>query len=117
MAPWKVNSFTFPFVFCTWMFLLAARAMHGLPTTHMSDPSLPAAFSSLESIRLGDLAVYWLKGIGQVFLINSWVTGICFLAGLFLCSRWGGTLGRDRLGAGAADGHRAESHRARTSSE
>ena len=23
MAPWKVNSFTFPFVFCTWMFLLA----------------------------------------------------------------------------------------------
>ena len=88
MAPWKVNSFTFPFVFCTWMFLLAARAMHGLPTTHMADPALPAAFSSLESIRLGDLAVYWLKGIGQVFLINSWVTGICFLAGLFLCSRW-----------------------------
>ena len=88
MAPWKVNSFTFPFVFCTWMFLLAARAMHGLPTTHMADPALPAAFSSLESIRFGDLAVYWLKGIGQVFLINSWVTGICFLAGLFLCSRW-----------------------------
>ena len=76
MAPWKVNSFTFPFVFCTWMFLLAARAMHGLPTTHMADPALPAAFSSLESIRFGDLAVYWLKGIGQVFLINSWVTGI-----------------------------------------
>ena len=88
MAPWKVNSFTFPFVFCTWMFLLAARAMHGLPTTHMADPALPAAFSSLGSIRFGDLAVYWLKGIGQVFLINSWVTGICFLAGLFLCSRW-----------------------------
>ena len=88
MAPWKVNSFTFPFVFCTWMFLLAARAMHGLPTTHMADPALPAAFSSLESIRFGDLAVYWLKGIGQVFLINSWVTGICFLAGVFLFSRW-----------------------------
>ena len=28
MAPWKVNSLTFPFVFCTWIFLLAARAMH-----------------------------------------------------------------------------------------
>lgn len=88
MAPWKVNSFTFPFVFCTWMFLLAARAMHGLPTTHMADPALPAAFPALENIRFGDLAVYWLKGIGQVFLIDSWVTGICFLAGLFLCSRW-----------------------------
>ena len=88
MAPWKVNSFTFPFVFCTWMFLLAARAMHGLPTTHMADPALPAAFSSFESIRLVDLLVYWLKGIAQVFLINSWVTGIFFLVGLFLCSRW-----------------------------
>ena len=88
MAPWKVNSFTFPFVFCTWMFLLAARAMHGLPTAHMSDPTLPASFTSLESLHSADLAVYWLKGIGQVFLIDSWVTGIFFLAGLALCNRW-----------------------------
>lgn len=88
MAPWKVNSFTFPFVFCTWMFLLAARAMHGMPTTHMGDPALPAAFSSFENIGFGHLIVYWLKGVGQVFLINSWVTGLLFLIGLFLCSRW-----------------------------
>lgn len=88
MAPWKVNSFTFPFVFCTWMFLLAARAMQGMPPAHMADPALPAAFSSVESIRFGSLIVYWLKGIGQVFLINSWVTGLFFLVGLALCSRW-----------------------------
>lgn len=88
MAPWKVNSFTFPFVFCTWMFLLAARAMHGMPATHMADPGLPAAFSSVEQIGFGHLIVYWLKGIAQVFLINSWVTGLFFLAGLALCSRW-----------------------------
>ena len=54
----------------------------------LSAQLLPAAFPALENIRFGDLAVYWLKGIGQVFLIDSWVTGICFLAGLFLCSRW-----------------------------
>lgn len=88
MAPWKVNSFTFPFVFCTWMFLLAARAMQGMPPAHMADPALPMAFSSVESIRFGSLIVYWLKGIGQVFLINSWVTGLFFLIGLALCSRW-----------------------------
>lgn len=88
MAPWKVNSFTFPFVFCTWMFLLAARAMHGLPTVHMAEPALPAAFSSFESLRFGHLIVYWLKGIAQVFLIDSWVTGLLFLVGLFLCNRW-----------------------------
>lgn len=87
MAPWKVNSLTFPFVFCTWMFLLAARALHGLPTTHMSDPALPAAFSAAGNIGLGHLIVYWLKGIAQVFLIDNWVTGILFLAGLWLSNR------------------------------
>lgn len=88
MKPWKVNSFTFPFVFCTWLFLLAARAMHGIPPTHMSDPSLPEAFVSGESIRFLALILYWLKGIAQVFLIDSWVTGLLFLAGLFIGSRW-----------------------------
>jgi len=88
MAPWKVNSFTFPFVFCTWIFLLAARGMHALPAEHMADPALPAAFSSFESLRFGHLAVYWLKGIAQVFLLDSWVTGALFLAGLYLSNRW-----------------------------
>lgn len=88
MAPWKVNSFTFPFVFTTWMFLLAARAMHGMPPTHMAEPALPEAFTAVESLRFGHLIVYWLKGVGQVFLIDSWVTGLLFLIGLFICSRW-----------------------------
>lgn len=88
MAPWKVNSFTFPFVFTTWMFLLAARAMNGMPPTHMAVPALPEVFSSVENIRFGSLIVYWLKGVAQVFLIDSWVTGLLFLIGLALCSRW-----------------------------
>lgn len=88
MKPWKVNSFTFPFVFCTWLFLLAARAMHGIPPTHMSDPALPEAFASGESVRFLALIIYWLKGIAQVFLIDSWVTGLLFLIGLFFGSRW-----------------------------
>lgn len=87
MAPWKVNSLTFPFVFCTWLFLLAARAMHGMPPEHLSDPTLPTLFSSTESLRFGHLIVYWLKGIGQVFLVDSWVTGLFFLIGLALCNR------------------------------
>ena len=86
MAPWKVNSLTFPFVFCTWLFLLAARAMHGMPPTHLSDPTLPTLFASGENLRLGHLIVYWLKGLGQVFLVDSWVTGLLFLIGLLLSS-------------------------------
>lgn len=83
MAPWKVNSLTFPFVFCTWIFLLAARAMHGMPPEHLSDPALPAFFSSAENLRFGHLLAYWLKGMAQVFLIDSWVTGLFFLIGLW----------------------------------
>ena len=88
MAPWKTNSFTFPFVFCTWIFLLASRAMHGMPPAHMSAPAFPGAFSPAECLSFGTLVVGWLKGISQVFLIDSWVTGLLFLVGLSLSDRW-----------------------------
>ena len=81
MAPWKVNSLTFPFVFCTWLFLLAARAMHGMPPTHLSEPTLPALFATDESLRFGHLAVYWLKGVGQVFLVARGSRGFSSLSG------------------------------------
>lgn len=88
MAPWKVNSFTFPFVFTTWMFLLAARVMKGMPPIFLSTPELPGNFSTVIDLGLGDVIIYWLKGISQVFLINSWVTGALFLIGLFLSNKW-----------------------------
>lgn len=87
LAPYKVSSFTFPFVFCTWMFLLAARLMKGMPPAFESTPALPLAETvGTLDMSFGSLVIYWLKGIAQVFLINSWVTGIFFLAGLALCS-------------------------------
>ena len=88
MAPWKTNSFTFPFVFMTWLFFLAARMMQAMAPEHMATPELTTQFSTAIDLSLGSLVVYWLKGIAQVFLINSWVTGIFFLAALFVSSRW-----------------------------
>lgn len=88
MAPWKVNSFTFPFVLCTWIFLLAARVMKGLPPDYMSTPELPGNFSAAIGLGFGNLVVCWLKGIAQIFLINSWVTGALFLIGLAIHNRW-----------------------------
>ena len=88
MAPWKVNSFTFPFVLCTWIFLLAARAMQGLPIEDMTTPSLPTSFKSLETIPPPQLLEYWLKGIAQVFLLNSWGAGLLILVGLLISDRW-----------------------------
>lgn len=88
LAPYKVSSFTFPFVLTTWFILLAARIMHGLPDSGLGTPEIPGAFSATINANFLDLVIYWLKGIAQVFLINSWVTGILFLIGLFISSRW-----------------------------
>ena len=88
MSRWKINSLTFPFVFCTWIVLAASRAMHVIPPAHLADPSLPSIFASGESLRFLDLVIYWLRGIAQVFLVDSWITGLFFLAGLAVSSRW-----------------------------
>lgn len=88
MAPWKVNSFTFPFVFTSWIFLFAARMLQGMPPEYMPAPELTSHFSTTLDLSFGSLVIYWLKGIAQVFLINSWVTGIFFLVALFISNRW-----------------------------
>ena len=87
MQPWHINSLTFPFVLCTWFFLLSARALHALPPVGMAAPALPEAVTEFHSATLAELLTYWLKGISQVFLIDSWVTGLLFLAGLAV-SNW-----------------------------
>lgn len=88
MAPWKVNSLTFPFVFMSWLFLFAARMLHAMSPEYMSAPELTMHLSTYVDTSFGSLVVYWLKGISQVFLINSWVTGLFFLLALFVSSRW-----------------------------
>ncbi len=90
LAPWGINSLTFPFVMLTWFMLFSTRIFGAFNTEGMSHPAIPAAASEAFSLNYGfsDLLVYWLKGISQVFLINSWVTGIFFLIGLYLCNRW-----------------------------
>lgn len=88
LVPYKVSSFTFPFVLITWFVLLAARIMHGLPDSGLSAPELPGNFSSTFDTGFSHLVIYWLTGISQVFLINSWVTGILFLIGLAISNKW-----------------------------
>lgn len=88
MAPWKVNSFTFPFVFTTWIFLLSSGILGGLEGTGLSKPEMVQHFTYDLPAGFGDLVVYWLKGISQVFLVDSWVTGVFFIVALAVCSRW-----------------------------
>ena len=88
LAPYKINSLTFPFVFSTWIFLLAARAMKELDVEHLATPLLPGYFDFDVNMSFGSLVIYWLKGIGQVFLVNSWITGIFFIVALFVSNRY-----------------------------
>ncbi len=89
MAPWGVNSLTFPFVFMTWIFLLSSRYFHAMDPEGLSQAALALApADTVVDTSFGSLVVYWLKGISQVFLVDSWVTGIFFLVALAVCSRW-----------------------------
>lgn len=62
--------------------------LQGMPPQYMSAPELTSSISTTLDLSFGSLVIYWLKGIAQVFLINSWVTGIFFLVALFVSSRW-----------------------------
>ena len=84
MRPWGVNSLTFPFVLLTWVFLLASHTLNGIAP----EPTVAAPMAETLDTSLQSLAIYWLKGISQVFLINSWVTGLFFLVALAVSSRW-----------------------------
>lgn len=88
MAKWKVNSMTMPFVLTTWMLLLAARGLNGLPIEGLSSPMFPHAATAHIDTEFLHLLLYWLRGIGQVFLIDSWITGLFFLAGLIAANGW-----------------------------
>lgn len=87
MSKWNVSSLTFPFVLSTYFFLLASRLFANMPAENMGSPEWPTVGTTVLDTNFLDLVVYWLKNISQVFLINSWVTGLFFLAGLAV-SNW-----------------------------
>lgn len=87
-SQYKINSLTFPFVFMTWLFLLASRIMHGIAPDALSTPVLTETFGSHIDTSIGSLAVYWLKGVSQVFLVNDWITGLTFLVALAINNKW-----------------------------
>ena len=88
-APFNTTSYTFPFIVVSWFILLSGRLMGQLPPVGEAVAEFPTNVTSPDlTYTFADLVIYWLKGISQVFLVNSWVTGIFFLVGLALCSRW-----------------------------
>jgi urea transporter len=89
-APLHTTSYTFPFIVVTWVILLAARNMACLAPVGESTPAFPVDAEAVPvcCYTLQELTVYWLRGISQVFLVNSWVTGAFFIIALAVCNRW-----------------------------
>jgi urea transporter len=88
MAHWKINSLTFPFVFMTWLFLLASNYLDGLHAYGLDVPTLSENYKYELNTSPLALICYWLKGISQVFLINDCITGFMFLIALAVSNKW-----------------------------
>lgn len=88
-APFNTTSYTFPFIAVSWFILLSARMMGQLPPVGESIASLPTDITGPGmDFTFVDLIKYWLRGISQVFLVDSWITGIIFIVALAISSRW-----------------------------
>lgn len=91
LSAWQLPSLTMPFILCTWVLLAAARALGlegaGAPHDAVAAPGAAA------------LAAACLKGLSQIFLVDSWTAGLLIAAGLWLSGRRAALLA---LGASAA---------------
>ena len=75
-----VSSFTFPFVIASWL-MLAVGLRTGICT-----PYLPEVVPEPNPAVVVSVLVGLLKGVSEVFLIDSWLTGLIFLAALYVAS-------------------------------
>ncbi len=84
MRTWKVSAMTGPFVFTTWLILLASYNFAHFKIMGLPHPSLPVQPSETMAALPGFevMAGAVLKGVSQVFLIGNEITGVLFLIGL-----------------------------------
>ncbi len=76
MAKHRINSLTFPFVLATWLMVAAAHRLGalGVAEAHHIDVC--------HTVSVWSVVEAWLKGVSQIFFVDSAVAGAIFLAGL-----------------------------------
>ncbi|KUJ49616.1 MULTISPECIES: urea transporter [Micromonospora] len=85
---WGLTAFTFPFVLTTWVLLLAAYQFERFTVLTQLTPKFPGEGTLTGGHFNWDLVPIFLRGISQVFLINSWVSGLLIIIALLINSRW-----------------------------
>lgn len=90
LKPWKLVALTAPFVFITWFFLLATYNFSLLPSAGLPVPAMPHALSldSRGELTAVGFGLTSLRGIAQVFLLPSELSGVLILVGIAISSRW-----------------------------
>jgi urea transporter len=84
-----LTAFTMPFVLTTWVLLLGAYQFDRFDVLTNLKPAFPGTGPVLAGGKFNwDLIPTFLRGISQVFLINSWVSGLIILIALLINSRW-----------------------------
>ncbi|WP_320065609.1 urea transporter [Micromonospora sp. RTGN7] len=85
---WGLTAFTMPFVLTTWVLLLGAYQFNRFTVLTDLKPMLPGEGTLTEGRFDWDLVPTFLRGISQVYLTNSWVSGLIILVALLINSRW-----------------------------
>ena len=84
---WQVPGSTAPFVFTTWMLLLAAYSFAQTPAGSMGPPSFPSPTGTTELPMSGSVvAAILAKNVSQVYLVENVLTGILFLIAIAISS-------------------------------
>ncbi|MEU9509165.1 urea transporter [Micromonospora sp. NPDC048170] len=85
---WGLTAFTFPFVLTTWVLLMAAYQFDRFTVLTNAKPMFPGEGTSTGGSFDWDLVPTFLRGISQVYLTNSWVSGLIIVVALLVNSRW-----------------------------
>jgi urea transporter len=100
-STWDMPALTAPFVLTAWLFLFAVLLFANLHPGVLVNPALPKPSAAVHPIlrpSLTDLTTDagvtvvnllqgFLRGVGEVFFQNNWVTGIIFLIAILINSR------------------------------
>ncbi|SCG49905.1 urea transporter [Micromonospora zamorensis] len=85
---WGLTAFTMPFVLTTWVLLLAAYQFDRFTVLTNLKPMFPGEGQLTGGRFDWGLVPTFLRGVSQIYLINSWVTGLIILVALLVNSRW-----------------------------
>jgi urea transporter len=84
---WQVPGSTAPFVFTTWLLLLAAYSFARIPAAAMGPAVLPTPTGTTDIQLSGSIIASILaKNVSQVYLVENVVTGILFLVAIAVSS-------------------------------